>query len=63
MTNEKQYTGTYKVVKIFRKSRRREVIQRGLTIEEAKKVVNRYPDSNNSMVVFTKQYWSEKYFL
>lgn len=63
MNSEKQYTGTYKVIKLFRKSRRREVIQRGLTIEEAKKVVNRYKSSNTSMVIFTKQYWSDKYFI
>lgn len=30
------YTGTYKVVKIFRVSNRRRVLERGLTKEEAK---------------------------
>ena len=45
----------YKVVKIFRVSRRQEVLERNLTREEAKRVVNRYPDSNRSMVVFMKQ--------
>jgi hypothetical protein len=45
----------YKVVKIFRVSRRREILERNLTREEAIRVVNRYPDSNRSMVVFTKQ--------
>lgn len=63
MTKEKQYTGTYKVVKLFRKSGRREVIEIGLTIDEAKRVVNRYPDSNRSMVVFMKQFTSDKYFI
>ncbi len=63
MTNEKQYTGTYKVVKLFRKSMRREVIERGLTIDEAKRVVNRYPNSSRSMVIFTKQFTSDKYFI
>ena len=56
------YTGTYKVYKIFRKSNRREVIQRGLTREEAKTVVNRYPSSNTSMVVFDKQFTADKYY-
>lgn len=45
----------YKVVKVFRISGRREVIRRGLTLDEAKRLVNSYPDSNRSMVVFTKQ--------
>ena len=56
------YTGTYKVYKIFRKSNRREVIQRGLTREEAKTLVNRYPSKNTSMVVFDKQFTANKYY-
>ncbi len=59
---DKIYIGTYKVVKIFRKSGRRKILRKGLTIDEAKMVVNRYPDSNNHMVVFMKQYTAEKYF-
>ena len=58
----KIYIGTYKVVKVFRKSGRREILRKGLTIDEAKRVVNSYPDSNNHMVVFMKQYTAEKYF-
>jgi len=57
-----EYTGTYKVVKIFRKSNRREIIIRNLTIDEAKRVVNSYPDKNNSMVVFSKQFNALKYY-
>lgn len=60
---EKQYIGTYKVVKIFRISSRRQVLRRGLTREEAKRVVNSYPDSNKSMVVFMKQFTSNKYYV
>ena len=56
------YIGPYKVYKIFRKSNRREVIQRGLTREEAKTVVNRYPDRSGSMVVFDKQFTAGKYY-
>lgn len=56
------YTGTYKVLKLYSKSRRREVIRRGLTLEEAKRLVNSYPDSTTSMVVFTKQFTADKYF-
>jgi len=63
MTAEKKYIGTYKVVKIFRKSNRRQVLERGLTREEAKRVVLRYPDSNTSMVVFFKQFTADKYFV
>jgi hypothetical protein len=57
-----EYIGTYKVVKIFRKSNRREIIRRNLTIDEAKRIVNSYPDKNNSMVVFSKQFTSSKYY-
>lgn len=45
----------FKVVKIMRKSGRREILRRNLTREEAKMVVNRYPDSSRSMVVFERQ--------
>lgn len=62
-TTEKTYTGTYKVYKIFRVSNRRQIIRRGLTIEEAKRLVNSYPNSTRSMVVFSKQFTSEKYFI
>lgn len=62
MQNEKQYIGPYKVVKLFRVSRRREVLSRGLTLDEARRVVNSYPDSNRSMVIFCKQFSAAKYF-
>jgi len=45
----------YKVFKLFRKSGRRVTLQRNLTLEEAKRLVNSFPDSPNSMVCFTKQ--------
>ena len=57
------YVGTYKVVKIFRVSRRRQLLKSNLTIEQAKEIVNSYPDSSRSMVVFYKQFTSEKYFI
>ena len=60
---EKKYIGTYKVVKIFRVSRRREVIERGLTMEEAKRLVNSHPNNSRSMVVFMKQFTSDKYYV
>lgn len=56
------YSGTYKVVKIFRISKRKQVIERNLTREEAKRLVNTYPDSNRSMVVFCKQFTSSKFY-
>ena len=62
MSKEKEYIGTYKVVKLFRVSRRRVILRRGLTREEAKAVVNSYASSNRSMVVFDKQFSSDKYF-
>ena len=57
-----EYIGTYKVVKIFRKSNRREIIRRNLTIDEAKRLVNSYADKNNSMIVFFKQFTALKYY-
>jgi len=42
----------YKVVKVFRVSRRREILERNSTREQAMRVVNRYPDSSRSIVVF-----------
>jgi len=62
MNTEKEYIGTYKVVKIFRHSHRRQILERGLTRDEAKQVVNRYPDSSRSMFVFMKQFTSDKYY-
>ena len=59
----KTYIGTYKVYKVFKKSRRREVIRRGLTREEAIRLVNSYKDSNSHMVVFDKQFSADKYYL
>lgn len=63
MTQEKQYIGTYKVYKVMRNSRRRVIIRRGLTREQAKALVNSYPDSNRSMVVFDKQFTASKYYI
>lgn len=59
---EKEYVGPYKVVKQFRVSRRRQVIKRGLNIEEAKSLVKSYPSNRNHMVVFYKQFSSDKYY-
>ena len=56
------YSGPYKVVKIFRISKRRQIIERNLTREEAKRLVNTYPDSNRSMVVFCKQFTASKFY-
>ena len=61
--SKKNYVGTYNVVKIFKVSRRRKIIESGLTKEEAMRVVNRYPDSSRSMVVFMKQFSADKYFV
>ena len=60
--NNLEYIGTYKVYKVFRKSGRREIIRTGLTREEAKRLVNSYPDKNTSMVVFDKQFTADKYY-
>ena len=59
---EKTYVGTYKVLRIF-KSGRRQIIERNLTREEAQRVVERFPSSNSSMVVFDKQFTADKYYI
>lgn len=63
MENEKTYIGTYKVVKIFRKSNRKKVIKRSLTRDEAKRLVNSFPNSERSIVVFIKQFTADKYYV
>lgn len=60
--DNKTYIGTYNVVKIFRVSQRRQTLRRGLSLDEAKRAVNSYPDSNRSMVVFNKQFTADKYY-
>ena len=45
----------YKVVKVFRVSGRRKILHKNLSKETAKRIVNSHPNSNRSMVVFTKQ--------
>ncbi len=45
----------YKVVKIGRKSARKTIIRKNLSLEDAKILVNSYPDSSRSMVVFYRQ--------
>ncbi len=62
MERQKEYIGPYKVVKIFRVSRRHQILKKWLTLEEAKKLVNSFPDSNRSMVVFYKQFDSPEYY-
>ena len=59
---QKKYIGPYKVVKIFRKSGRREVIKRGLNLEEAQRLTRSFPDRSGSMVVFYKQFTAAKYY-
>jgi hypothetical protein len=61
-TQEKTYIGPYKVVKFYRVSNRREILARGLTREEAQRIVNSYPDSSRSLVGFMKQFTSDKYY-
>jgi hypothetical protein len=58
MTLMKTATATeprFEVVKIMRKSSRRQVLERNLTESEAQLVVSRYPDSFRSMVVYFRQ--------
>ncbi len=58
----KTYIGPYKVYRVFKKSRKRVIIEKGLTREQAQRLVQSSPDSNTSMVVFEKQFYSPKYY-
>ncbi len=50
-----EYPIYYKVVKIFRKSQRRQILGRGYNEETAQRIVRSYPDSSRSMVVYINQ--------
>lgn len=45
----------YKVLKVFNVSRRREILARNLTEQEAQRKVKSYPDSSRSMVIYSRQ--------
>lgn len=62
MSKKKEYIGTYKVYKLYRQSCRRQIIERGLTREQAKRLVDSYHDSKKHIVVFDKQFTADKYF-
>lgn len=62
MATEKKYIGTYKVIKFY-KSGRRQILERGLTREQAQRIVKSYPDSNTSLVGFDKQFTADKYYI
>lgn len=62
MSVEKVYIGTYKVYRVFKVSRKRQILARGLTREDAQTLVKSYPNSNRSMVVFDKQFTADKYW-
>ena len=62
MDTSKTYIGTYKVIKFYRVSGRRQILRRGLTLDEAKRVVNSYPDSSKSLIGFDKQFTAAKYY-
>ena len=57
------YIGPYKVLKIYRNHSRREVLARGLSLDDAQKLVRSKPDSNTHMVIYTKQFTAEKYYI
>lgn len=62
MEEEREYIGPYKVTKVFFKSARRVVIERGLTKEQAMRLCKSYPNSMSHHVGFNKQFSSDKYF-
>ena len=45
----------YKIYRIYSGNSPRRLLRKGLTLEEAKRVVKSYKSTKKSMVVFTKQ--------
>lgn len=45
----------YKVVRVYRNTGRKVILQRNLSLEEAKRLINAFPNCLNSMVCFYKQ--------
>jgi hypothetical protein len=45
----------YKVFRVYKNSGRKKILYKNLMLETAKKIVNSFPDSEKSMVCFTKQ--------
>jgi len=45
----------YKVYRVYRNNARKQIIETGLSLEEAQRLVQSFPDRDDSMVVFTEQ--------
>lgn len=45
----------YKVFRVYRNSARRVTIEKGLTLNEAQRLVRSFPSSDRSMVCYTEQ--------
>lgn len=45
----------FKVFKVGRKSNRKTIIEKNLTEEQARRLVKSFPNSNRSMVCYTRQ--------
>jgi len=45
----------YYVAKVFYVSGRKKILEKNLTLEEARRVVNSYPNSKRSMVIYNPQ--------
>jgi ribosomal protein L7/L12 len=45
----------YKVFRVYKASGRRSTLRKGLSLQDAKKVVDSYPSSEKSMVCFTRE--------
>lgn len=45
----------YKVFRVMRKTGNRKTLVKGLSMEQAQKMVQSFPNSDKSMVCFTKQ--------
>jgi hypothetical protein len=45
----------YKVMRVYKNTNRRDVLEKNLGLEEAKKIVSSFPNREKSMVIFVKQ--------
>jgi len=55
---ELKYIGTYKVVRIYQKSGKSQLIEKDLSLEDAKKLVNSF--SEYFLAIFSKKYLSDR---
>ena len=60
--SDKKYIGTYKVIRFY-KSGKKQILEKGLTREQAIRATKNYESTKSSFVGFDKQFTADKYFV